>query len=92
MLTVTKNTGIPFVIINTILEVAITDVVEFRELQVWNLQPAGIYLLEVNNRNIRARCEICSKLQRRRCSGVFFVNFEHISLLDLVFLMLTLNK
>ena len=31
MLTVTKNTGIPFVIINTILEVAITDVVEFRE-------------------------------------------------------------
>ena len=32
MLTVTKNIGIPFVIINTILEVAITDVVEFREL------------------------------------------------------------
>ena len=24
--------------------------------------PAGIYLLKVNNRNIRARCEICSKL------------------------------
>ena len=24
--------------------------------------PAGIYLLKVNNRNARARCEICSKL------------------------------
>ena len=24
--------------------------------------PAGIYLLKVNNRNTRTRCEICSKL------------------------------
>ena len=24
--------------------------------------PAGIYQLKVNNRNIRTRCEICSKL------------------------------
>ena len=24
--------------------------------------PAGIYLLRVNNKNNRARCEICSKL------------------------------
>ena len=27
-----------------------------------NLFPAGIYLLKVNNRNTRTRCEICSKL------------------------------
>ena len=61
--------------------------------------PAGIYLLKVNNRNTRARCEICSKLtintpERRqwRRSGVFIVNFEHISHLALVFLLLTLNK
>ena len=47
--------------------------------------PAGIYLLKVNNRNTRTRCEICSKLttkapERRkwRRSGVFIVNFEHI--------------
>ena len=59
--------------------------------------PAGIYLLKVNNRNTRTRCEICSKLtiktpeQRWRCSGVFMVNFEHISQLVLVFLLLTLN-
>ena len=60
--------------------------------------PADIYLLKVNNRNTRARCEICSKLtintpERRlwRCSDVFSVNFEHISYLVLVSLPLTLN-
>ena len=60
--------------------------------------PAGIYLLKVNNRNSRTRCEICSKLtiktpkQRQWCrSGVFVVNFEHISHLVLVFLLLALN-
>ena len=60
--------------------------------------PAGIYLLKVNNRNTRARYKICSKLitktpeRRRRRPGVFIVNFEHISHLILVFLLLTLNK
>ena len=60
--------------------------------------PAGIYLLKVNNRHNRTRCEICSKLiikipERRqwRRSGIFIVNFEHISHLFLVFLLLTLN-
>ena len=60
--------------------------------------PAGICLLKVNNRNTRARCEICSKLtikipERRhwRRSGIFIVNFEHISHLALVVLLLTLN-
>ena len=50
------------------------------------------------NRNTRARCEICSYLtlktpeQRHwRHSGVFIVNFEHISHLVQVFLLLTLN-
>ena len=51
--------------------------------------PAGIYLLKVNNRNTRIWCEICSKLTiktpERHCSGVFVVNFEHISHLNLVF-------
>ena len=60
--------------------------------------PVGIYLLKVNIRNTRTRCEICSKLtikmpERRhwRHYGVFIVNFEHISHLVLVFLLLTLN-
>ena len=59
---------------------------------------AGIYLLKVNNRNTRARCEICSDLtikrsQRRqwRRFGVFIVNFEHVLHLVLLFLLLTLN-
>ena len=30
--------------------------------QINALIPAGIYLLKVNNKNTRTRCEICSKL------------------------------
>ena len=60
--------------------------------------PVGIYMFKVNKRNTRTRCKICSKIaiktpERRQwsLSGVFIVNFEHISHLDLVFLLLTLN-
>ena len=62
------------------------------------LFPVGIYLLNVNNRNTRTSCEICSKLTIKtperhhwRHSDVFIVNFEHILHLVLVFLLLTLN-
>ena len=62
------------------------------------LFPAGIYLLKVNNRNIRKRCEIYSKLiietpkQRQWLrSVVLIVKFEHTSRLVLMFLLLTLN-
>ena len=44
--------------------------------------PVGIYQFKVNNRNTRTRCDICSKL---------IVNFEHISHLVLMFLLLTMN-
>ena len=61
--------------------------------------PAGNRILKVNNKNTRIRCEICSKLtiktpQRHhwRRSGVFIVNFEHISHLVLLFLLLTLSR
>ena len=46
--------------------------------------PADIYLLKVNNRSTRTRCEVCSELtiktaeQQQWSSGVFFVNLEHI--------------
>ena len=47
----------------------------------------------------RTVCKICLKLtiktpeQRQwRCSGVLIVNFEHISHLVLVFLLLTLSR
>ena len=46
------------------------------------IYPVGIYLLKVNNRNTRTRCR----------SGVFIVNFEHISHLVLVFLLLTWSR
>ena len=48
--------------------------------------PAGIYLLKVNNRNTRTRCEICSKLTIKiperpywRRSSVSIVNFEYVT-------------
>ena len=58
---------------------------------------SGIYLLKVNNRNTRTRCEISSKLTIKtpeqhqwRRSSVFIVTFKHISHLVLVFLLLIL--
>ena len=52
--------------------------------KIHNTSPAGNYMFKVNNRNTRTRCETCSKL-------FFILNFEHISHLILVFLLLTLN-
>ena len=64
-----------------------------------NLSLAGRYMFKVNNINTRSRCEICSKLtiktpeRHKWCrSGVFIVNFEHISQFVLVFLLLTLSN
>ena len=61
--------------------------------------PAGIYMFKVNNKNTRTSREIYSKLTTKtparhhwRRSGVFIVNFEHISHLVLVFLLLTLSR
>ena len=63
-----------------------------------SILPACIFLLKVNNRNTRTRCEKSSKLAIKtperlqwRHSGVFIVNFEHILHLFLVFLLITLN-
>ena len=60
--------------------------------------PPGNYMFKVNNRNAITGCEISSKLkikipkQRRWRSDVFIVNFEHISHIALVFLLLTLSR
>ena len=60
------------------------------------VKTANIYLSKFNHRNTRKMCKIGSKLVvktlERRRSGVFTVNFEHISHFFLVFLLLTLNK
>ena len=65
----------------------------------YTTNPAGNYMLKVNYRKTRTRCGICSKLtikipeRRQWCrSGIFIVNFEHISQLVLVFLLLTLSR
>ena len=56
-------------------------------------------MFKVNNRNTRISWEICSKLTMKtperlhwRRSSVFIINFEHISHLALVFLLLTLSR
>ena len=60
------------------------------------INPADINFFKVNNRNTRTMCKICSQLTiktaKRRHSGVSTVNFEQISLIVLVFPLLTLNK
>ena len=60
---------------------------------------ANIYLFKVSNRNTRKSCEIYTTLtiktpERGQLyrSGVFIVNFEHISHLFLLFLLLTLHE
>ena len=53
-------------------------------------------MFKVNNRKTQTRCEICPKLTikipEQRRSGIFIVNFEHISHLVQVFLLLTLSR
>ena len=42
------------------------------------INPAGIYLLKVNNRNTRTRCETCSKLTIKT-QVLLWVNFEQVN-------------
>ena len=60
--------------------------------------PAGMYSVSFNNKNTKTMCKACSKLTMKtpeerkwRRSGVFTVDFEQISHIFLVFLLLTLN-
>ena len=61
----------------------------------WYRFQANFYLFKVNNIHIRISCGICSKLTINstefRRPDVFIDNFEHVSLLILVFLLLTLG-
>ena len=61
--------------------------------------PAGNYMFKVNNRNSKTGCEICSRLtiktpERHHCgpSGVFIVNFDHVSHLFVVFLSISFSR
>ena len=73
--------------------------VEFYDGFIQYNNSANNYLFKISKRNRRKIFEICSKLTIKtseqchwRRSGVFIVNFEHISHLFLVFLMLTFPK
>ena len=54
--------------------------------------PTNICMFEFKNRNTRKQCEICSRLTIKTTDNVVIVNFDHISQLFLMFLLLTLNK
>ena len=70
----------------------------FRVLSKTRIHQTGVYMFKVNNKNTRRRFEIFSKLTIKTPerhwsrSGVFIVNFEYISHLALVFLLLTLTR
>ena len=73
--------------------------ISFHYSDVLFVQKAGNYIFKVNNRKTRTRCEMCSKLTIKmakkhywRSSGVFIFNFENISHLVPVFLLLTLSR
>ena len=53
-----------------------------------NKNQAGIYLFKVKNGNTRTMCETCYW----RLSGVFILNFEQISHIVQLFLLLTMKK
>ena len=54
--------------------------------------PAGRCLFKFNNGNNGIKCKkLTIKTPERRCFGVFIVNFEHLTLLLLVFPLFTLS-
>ena len=75
-------------------KIQFTEILKTLLNKFWKVFPVGNYILKVNDRNTRSRCELCSKLTiktpRRR--HVFNVNFDHILPPVLVFLLLTLSR
>ena len=59
------------------------------------LCPTDKYISKVNNKKIRLICWMCSKLKINiawHLSGVFVADFDHRQHVNIVFLLLTLNK
>ena len=54
-----------------------------------------MFIEEIPNEKLHFLCSVYNEINdkfRFQCSGVFIVNFEQISHLDLVFLLLTLSR
>ena len=68
----------------------------FQKKQQWTnsatANPTNMYLFKVNNRNTRKKWHMFKVNNKWRRSGLFIVNFEHISCIFSVCLLLTLNK
>ena len=63
----------------------------------FNAFSTGNYMFKVNDKNTKTRCEICPKLtiktpERRQWRLLTPINFEYISQLALMFLLLTLSR
>ena len=59
------------------------------------LSPTDKYIFKVNNKKIRLICWMCSKLKIKiawHSSGAFIVDFDHSQYINIVFLLLTLDK
>ena len=60
-----------------------------KNMAIQDIKPAGNYMFKVNKENARTKSQICSRLTTKTPgrSGIFIVNFEHVSNLVLVFLL-----
>ena len=57
------------------------------------LYPTNKYMFKVNNKNIRLICWMCSNINTAwHSSSVFIVDYDHSQHINIVFLLLTLNK
>ena len=55
--------------------------------------PAGNYMFKINKETLEQGMKYVQSQQRQwRRSGIFILNFEHVSHLVLVFLLLTLSR
>ena len=88
------RTGVNQALESFFQKIQFTEILKTLLNKFWKVFPVGNYILKVNDRNTRSRCELCSKLTiktpRRR--HVFNVNFDHILPPVLVFLLLTLSR
>ena len=73
-----------FRILYILFKLSFWNIFSYTDKHLLTYFPAGSYMFKINNKDTRKR--------PWRRSGIFIVNFEHISHLALVFLLLTLSR
>ena len=83
----------------SIMSITLPFIIPFHKVDNIPANTLHNYLLNFHKRNTRKLFDLCSKLTIKtpepiywRRFGVFFINFEHISLLFLMFLLLALSR